>query len=264
MQAVSVIPFPNLSAKFENDFAAKLRIYDDEKPKTEVLEQEQEQVNEEQEQEEEQEEEEEFSFVFSNPEVSPVSADDVFDNGQIRPVYPIFDQNLLFSDEYAGGAELRPPLKKVFMEQQQRDEASSSSAVSTAAATEGPYCEWSPKMAGKSNSTGFSKLWKLRDHKLRSNSDGKDAFVFLSPPSTAKTEKAGSGNGAVKKAVKVTKGKTTSSSSSSSSSSAHEKHYVMNRARKESGKRRSYLPYRQELFGFFSSTTALSRNVHPY
>ncbi|XP_015965040.1 uncharacterized protein LOC107488786 [Arachis duranensis] len=244
MQAVSVIPFPNLSAKFENDFAAKLRIYDDEKPKTEVLEQEQEQVNEEQEQEEEQEEEEEFSFVFSNPEVSPVSADDVFDNGQIRPVYPIFDQNLLFSDEYAGGA--------------------SSSAVSTAAATEGPYCEWSPKMAGKSNSTGFSKLWKLRDHKLRSNSDGKDAFVFLSPPSTAKTEKAGSGNGAVKKAVKVTKGKTTTTSSSSSSSSAHEKHYVMNRARKESGKRRSYLPYRQELFGFFSSTTALSRNVHPY
>ncbi|RYR09893.1 hypothetical protein Ahy_B05g078325 isoform A [Arachis hypogaea] len=238
MQAVSVIPFPNLSAKFENDFAAKLRIYDDEKPKTEEVEQEQEQVN------EEQEEEEEFSFVFSNPEVSPVSADDVFDNGQIRPVYPIFDQNLLFSDEYAGGAE--------------------SSAVSTAAATEGPYCEWSPKMAGKSNSTGFSKLWKLRDHKLRSNSDGKDAFVFLSPPSTAKTEKAGSGNGAVKKAVKVTKGKTTSSSSSSSSSSAHEKHYVMNRARKESGKRRSYLPYRQELFGFFSSTTALSRNVHPY
>ena len=46
MQAVSVIPFPNLSAKFENDFAAKLRIYDDEKPKTEEVEQEQEQVNE--------------------------------------------------------------------------------------------------------------------------------------------------------------------------------------------------------------------------
>ncbi|MED6106659.1 hypothetical protein PIB30_006284 [Stylosanthes scabra] len=261
MEPVSLLPFNTISGKFENDFAAKLRIYDDDRAKNEDLDQEQE--NEEHEEEEE-EEEEEFSFVFSNPEVSPVSADDVFDNGQIRPVYPIFDQNLLFSDEYDGGAELRPPLKKLFMEQQQRDDApSSSSSDATATTSEGPYCEWSPKMAGKSNSTGFSKLWKLRDQKLRSNSDGKDAFVFLNPPSTstAKTEKAGSGNVAVKKAVKVTKGKTTSSSSSSS---AHEKHYVMNRAKKESDKRRSYLPYRQELFGFFSSTNALSRNVHPY
>ena len=261
MQAVSVLPFSEVSGKFEHDFEAKLRIYDD---NVENEEREGNEVEEEREEENEEEEEEEFSFAFANPEVSPVSADDVFDNGKIRPVYPNFDQNLLFSEDYDGGADLRPQLKKVFVQQQRDDSPSSSSAATAAEQPEGPYCQWLPKIAVKSNSTGFSKLWKLRDLKLRSNSDGKDAFVFLNHPPRAKaersSEKAGSGegrNGVVKK-VKVVKGKTTSSSS------AHEKHYVTNRARKESDKRRSYLPYRQELFGFFASTNGLSRNVHPY
>ncbi|MED6107166.1 hypothetical protein PIB30_011435 [Stylosanthes scabra] len=63
--------------------------------------------------------------------------------------------------------------------------------ASTATASEEPYCKWSPKMAGKSNSMRFSKLWKLRDQKLRSNSNDKDAFVFLNSPLAVKTKKAG-------------------------------------------------------------------------
>ncbi|KAJ1399479.1 hypothetical protein SESBI_30242 [Sesbania bispinosa] len=253
MQAVSVLPLPSkfrdstdefaqASGKFEQDFMAKLKIED-------------ENIENEDEVEEEEDEEEEFSFVFANPAGSPISAEDAFADGQIRPIFPIFDQNLLFADDYDGVSELSPKVKKVFV--QQPDDSPSPSSSETAAVPEGPFCEWSPKTAVKSNSTGFSKLWRFREVKLRSNSDGKDAFVFLNPPA-AKTEKASSEeakNVAVKK-VKVVKGKT--------ASSAHEKHYVMSRARKENDKRKSYLPYRQELFGFFANTNGLSRNVHPY
>lgn len=237
-----------VSGKFENDFFAKLKI-EDNKIKNEVK-QEKDVVDE----EEEDDDDEEFTFVFADPNGSPISADDVFDNGQIRPIFPIFGQDLHFTDDYDGESGNRSPVKKIFVES---PSSSGKATSSTSAAAEGTYCEWNPKVAKKSNSTGSSKLWKLRDPKLRSNSDGKDAFVFLNPE---KVEKSSSGEtkNAVVRNVKVAKGKP--------APSPHEKHYMMMKARKESDKRKSYLPYRQELFGFFSSTNGLglSRNVHPY
>ncbi|XP_073220666.1 uncharacterized protein [Cicer arietinum] len=223
MQTVSVSPRSEVSGKFENDFFEKLKI-EDENVENEVKHDEV---------EEEYDEEEEFTFVFADPNGSPISADDVFDHGQIRPIFPIFGQDLMFTDEYDSESGNRSPVKKIFVE-------SPSKATTTSAAVEGEYCEWNPQKAVKSNSTGSSKLWKFRDPKLRSNSDGKDAFVFLNPAKVEKTSSGEAKNVVVKK-VKMVKGKTTS---------AHEKHYVMNKARKESDKRKSYLPYRQELFGF--------------
>ncbi|KAH0991665.1 hypothetical protein GBA52_003148 [Prunus armeniaca] len=139
---------------------------------------------------------------------------------------------------------------------------------------EGTYCEWSrkpvvvaPELKNKSNSTGSSKLWRVRDLKLRSNSDGKDAFVFLNPNSTTtppkpSQETADNKSGAkIVKTVEKVKGK---AKKAETVSSAHEKHYVMNRAKKEGDKRRSYLPYRQDLVGFFTNVNGLSRNVHPF
>ncbi|KAG5067916.1 hypothetical protein JHK85_000293 [Glycine max] len=248
MQAVSLSPlsFRNSSdefaGKFEHDFMAKLKI-NEEKVENEN----EEKHNEDEiEEEEEEEEEEEFSFVLTNSDGSPISADDAFDNGQIRPIFPIFNQDLLFSDDYDGGEGLRQPIK-VFVEH--KDEF-----LSEAAPAEGAYCEWNPKAAVKSNSTGFSKLWRFRDVKLRSNSDGKDAFVFLNHAAPAKpAEKA--------RSVVVKKGKTTTTTAAAS---AHEKHYIMSRARKESDKRKSYLPYKQNMLGFFANANGLSRNVHPY
>ncbi|KAE9607088.1 hypothetical protein Lalb_Chr09g0326361 [Lupinus albus] len=117
------------------------------------------------------------------------------------------------------------------------------------------YCEWTPKSAVKSNSTGFSKLWRFKEHMLRSNSDGKDTFVLIQP-AAAKAEKARSGE-VRNVVVKKVKGKTTSSS-------AHEKNYVMYRAKKENEKHKSYLPYKQDLFGFFANANGFTRNVHPY
>ncbi|XP_028754451.1 uncharacterized protein LOC114713933 [Neltuma alba] len=226
---------------------------------------------------EQEEEEEEFSFDCAIPDGSPISADDVFDNGQIRPMYPIFDRSLLFGDGYDGSSAPRPPLKKVFVEQSGQFSSLSSASESDEpdGTPEGPYCEWSEKIAveassakcGKSNSTGFSKLWRFRETKLRSNSDGKDAFVFLNPsdnrstgvqPEKAVTTKTNSGE-AKNVAVKKVKG-----GNSKTTSSAHEKHYVMNRAKKESEKKKSYLPYKQDMFGIFANVNGMSRNVHPF
>ncbi|XP_041011298.1 uncharacterized protein LOC121255073 [Juglans microcarpa x Juglans regia] len=113
---------------------------------------------------------------------------------------------------------------------------------------------------------------------MRSNSDGHDAFVFLSQPSgnakprnetsTAKknenvnkNEKAG--RVGVEKAKPNEKAKAKGvRGSGETASSAHERHYVKNRAKKEGEKRKSYLPYKQ--VGFFTNVNGFSRNVHPF
>ncbi|CAK7332681.1 unnamed protein product [Dovyalis caffra] len=230
-----------------------------------------------QDQEEEEDEVDEFSFVCINPAGSLISAEDIFQNGQIKPIFPLFnrDDNLLFVDDDtikaaagAGGGGGR----LMFVED--RNEA------------EGPTCLWTggskplsdQQMCKKSNSTGFSKLRRLREFVLRSNSDGKDAFVFLNhkectsssnPPSTAAaaattSEKIANEKKMKKKDVVVVKRKEQSSKRVSSSSSAHEQHYLRNRAIKDGDKQKSYLPYRQDIFGFFTSVNDLSRNIHPF
>ncbi|KAG5236243.1 histone [Salix suchowensis] len=115
------------------------------------------------------EEEEEFSFLCTNPSGSLISADDIFQNGQIRPVFPLFNRDGAAAAAAAGGGG--GPL--MFVEE--RSEA------------DGPSCVWTggskalpdQQMCKKSNSTGSSKLRRFREFVLRSNSDGKDAFVFL-------------------------------------------------------------------------------------
>lgn len=270
--------FPDIAGSFSRDFEVKLQLTTDEpsmeqeeKPNNQ-LEVEEEEVNE--------GEEEEFSFVCLNPDSFSISAEDVFQNGQIRPIFPLFNQDILFADENGSGLKsedgdvsLRPPLKKIFVEDSPETTMLSSSEPA------GPYCEWksgyktvveeiSPNTCKKSNSTGFSKLWRFRDLMVRSNSNGKDAFVFLNQPpssstSSVKTEKKSEKeeknpkvkvDGEIKMVKKVKSGKT--------KSSAHEKLYVQNRAMREGDKRRSYLPYKQ--VGFFTNVNGLSRNVHPF
>ncbi|KAL6351344.1 hypothetical protein AAG906_035136 [Vitis piasezkii] len=253
----------------------------------------------EEEEEEEEEEEDnddvEFSFVRADPDSSPISADDIFFNGQIRPMFPLFNRDLLFADSHEGDSEasgkaspLRPPLRKLFVEKSEHPSSSSSSeSDELEGVAPGTYCAWSEKAVDaspgackKSNSTGFSKLWRFRDLVLRSNSDGKDAFVFLDPSAAkAKTvqtdekvdrakkmektevsvEKRNSGDGKVgggKVKGKGVKGE--------KRVSAHESLYIKNRALREGGRRKSYLPYRQDLVGFFTNVNGLSRNVHPF
>ncbi|KAL6983693.1 hypothetical protein U1Q18_017071 [Sarracenia purpurea var. burkii] len=256
------------------------------------------------------EDDEDFSFSVTGAGESPIHADDVFQNGQIKLSFPVFDQHLLIAGDSVlleDDLRRRPAVNKVFFEIKESSPPKATEEAEGQAA--GPFCAWSeksveasPEICKKSNSTGFSKLWRFRDLLNRSNSDGRDAFVFLdgstttssksdekvdksesksvvflngstatSSKSDEKVDKSESisekkpagddnGNGAGKKlkAKKVVKGKT-------ASLSAHELHYVRNRELREKDRRRSYLPYRPELFGFFTNVQGgLSRNVHPF
>ncbi|CAI9767933.1 unnamed protein product [Fraxinus pennsylvanica] len=226
---------------------------------------------------EEEENEEEFTFVCG-ANTSSVTAEDAFVDGQIKPVFPLFNRDLLLSD---GNSPLMPPVKKVFVETK-NDEGNVMSSSLENDDISGPYCarkavEASSGVCKKSNSTGFSKIWRFKDFMGRCNSDGRDAFVFLNnsnttpakaaTPSTVvagsvrREEKEGGGGGEKKestvKVKKIQKNKT-------ASLSAHEL-YLKSKA-KDGDRRRSYLPYRPELMGFFTNVSGggLTRNVHPF
>ncbi|XP_019163548.1 PREDICTED: uncharacterized protein LOC109159894 [Ipomoea nil] len=222
--------------------------------------------------EEDEEDEEEFSFVCPGDDAAQIAAEDAFFNGQIRPVYPLFNRDLLLGASDFEGLDEKPPVGNVFVE---TGEVTSSG--NDDADAEGLSCEWSGKAVAaagpdgckKSNSTGFSKFWRFRDLLHRSNSDGRDAFVFLNNPAPStsaagKTEEKSSQKKHTGKA-KVN-GDTAGEQKKKKSKkqlSAHER-YMKSKA-KDEDRRRSYLPYRPELVGFFTNVKGgLTRNVHPF
>lgn len=143
----------------------------------------------------------EFAVVPREPMAVTISAEDIFYNGQIKPIYPIFNTNLLSNgdsnvngeeDDDGGGLKKskskpkrvhRPSLGKLMSEERETNSCSSSEADELDAILPGTYCVWTPKESlercKKSNSMGSSKRWKLRDLLYRSNSDGKETFVFI-------------------------------------------------------------------------------------
>ncbi|CAN8291727.1 unnamed protein product [Cochlearia groenlandica] len=284
--------FTEISMKLSEDFSNKLGFREEEGDEIRKLERSWSKLEEsvEFEDEDEVEEEEEFSFACVNGEGSPIAADEAFEDGQIRPVFPLFNRDLLFHYENAdlndgvsaknGQAATRPRLRKLFVEDRDSDGDDKAEADSEVEPM-GAYCSWSggtveeasPETCRKSNSTGFSRLWRFRDLVLRSNSDGRDAFVFMNGDKTH-TSSSSSDTAAKltkeedkksteeKKSIKG-KAKTTSSlENKKTTKSAHEKLYMRNRALKEEGKHRSYLPYKQ--VGFFTNVNGLSRNIHPF
>ncbi|EPS71984.1 hypothetical protein M569_02781, partial [Genlisea aurea] len=109
----------------------------------------------------------------------------------------------------------------------------------------GPYCEWSDRKAleisqercKKSNSTGSSKFRRFKEFISRSNSDGRDAFVYLNHHHASKKAKE-----------------------KASYYSAHEA-YLKSKANEEQRRRR----YRPEVMGIFTNVNVgLTRNVHPF
>ncbi|XP_022956461.1 uncharacterized protein LOC111458189 isoform X2 [Cucurbita moschata] len=144
-----------------------------------------------------------FSFVCLNP--------DAFDNGEIRPVFPLFDQQILAD----GGFQVKEETTPVRPQLKLKKQLISSTEDRTKAST-----------------TAVSKLWRFGDKIPRSNSDGKETFLFLrSGSSTEKGEKRGKGETA---------------------SYYHERYYTRNRTESEMNKRKSYLPYRSSIMGLSS------------
>lgn len=85
-----------------------------------------------------------------------------------------------------------------------------------------------------SSTTTCSRRWIIKDLLKRSYSEGKQSLKFLNANSINRERNRDESSR--KKKEKV---------------SAHEKFYLKNKAEKEEEKRKSYLPYKQDLVGFF-------------
>ncbi|KAF5732149.1 hypothetical protein HS088_TW18G00839 [Tripterygium wilfordii] len=123
----------------------------------------------------------EFSIVCREEESIPITADDIFYNGQIRPVYPLFNTDLLSNSLCAINEEPATmktkatpyplPLRQLFSEERELTytTCSSSEADELDGPEPGTYCVWRPKKAGESlprpsdKITGSSKRWKFRN-----------------------------------------------------------------------------------------------------
>ncbi|XWS44177.1 hypothetical protein CRYUN_Cryun15aG0022000 [Craigia yunnanensis] len=198
--------------------------------------------------------------------------------------FPVFNRDLLLNgegDDDEVEEAIRIPLRNLFIGD---GDVPSSSSSSSADELEGlpteTYCVWKPKqspesspnMCKKSKSTGSSssKRWRLiKDLLKRSNSDSKfstSSFLSLNfdkstiekkheekaSKKTATTKKKNEGEVTATKMKRVEK------------ASAHEVFYVRNKALKEGDKRRSYLPYRQDLVGIFANVNGLGRTFPPF
>lgn len=208
----------------------------------------------------------EFSLVLEDPEAS---ADEIAYQG---PVFPVFNRDLINDQDKEvikrnddASALIQVPLRNLFIEEREPPSSSSSEADELESVPPGTYCVWRPKFVQsspatckKSKSTGSaSKRFRIRDLLRRSNSDGKDSFVFLTPKnhSQAKAETSEKVDSLKLRQHSVEAGKVTGKLKAppSPSSSAHELFYLQNRSMKEGEKRKSYLPYRKDLVGFFTN-----------
>ncbi|KAF5190980.1 Histone-lysine N-methyltransferase, H3 lysine-79 specific like [Thalictrum thalictroides] len=196
-------------------------------------------------QEEENEDGFEFDSVFTDPEALTISADEMFSNGKIRPIFPIFQSE---DCKVVKSTTTRHTLIKLMNEEREPSTSSSFSSESESEeAVPGTFCVWKPKsnQISSEKKKSSSKRWKLKDliqYGNNNNNESKESVVVLAPfPKSIKKEQK-------KIAGKLTGGEVVAVKS------AHELHYVRNRELKEVDKRRSYLPYRKDLVGFFLLT----------
>lgn len=224
----------------------------------------------------------EFAVVSRQFDSSPVSADDIFSNGEIVPRYPLFDRSLLLddvsdmnkvADKSATNSKPSPvvrlPLRKLFSEERDLASCSSSEADDLDGISPGTYCIWKPKAESpgrckKSNSTGnTSKRWTFRNLLHRSNSDRnfsavKDApIVVYSPLSPTKkiTEKVKKGEKTAKVAVADDDGEP---------APVTYENNPANNTNKAGSRLQSYLPYKQDLFSVLSNVNGLGRTLNPF
>ncbi|KAK1440869.1 hypothetical protein QVD17_06701 [Tagetes erecta] len=209
------------------------------------------------------EDEFQFSLLIGDEVISSENID--FDG---RTVFPLFNRDLLIQNEADRDTERKleeeeivcsNSLAKLFINE--RDESVSSSEEDESdGEAPGAFCVWRHKTdAGasplskckKSSSTGSgSKRWRIRDLLRRSNSEGKEPIMLLSHKKVDAPKR------------KVNSGEVFTVAGKSKAASVHEVFYVQQRAKREVVKRKSYLPYRQGLVGFFSNTNGKANKPH--
>ena len=259
----------------------------------------------EEEEEEYVDEDDEFEFVSTIADLDSR----LFFDGEIRQVFPVFNRSLLLNegcddhDRGNEGGHAAAALKKLFIDDHDDDDDDAGRQASSSSSDEDEpepepnmnvtFCIWSPKRNNnptssasplqspsrckKSNSTGSSssstpskKWFKLRDLLRRSNSDGKDSFVFLHKPknnnnnNNNKNSSNSHADSSKEKKVKSGKSKAKAKTKAQAAAvSAHEAFYVKNRAIKQGDKKKSYLPYRQDLLGVFANYNGLAKTLPP-
>ncbi|XP_047075992.1 uncharacterized protein LOC124686028 [Lolium rigidum] len=217
-----------------------------------------------------------FEFAFARPLVTAphadALADDLFAHGRIIPAYPVFHRH--------------------------HDGASASASASSATAPPSPdtYCAWTPRSAPgsparepatfpKSASTGQSvPRFRIRDligsgAGRRSNSDGKEKFLFIQPSTpkttTTTTPPASAAPAAKKPSSSSSQPKTKQSKKKGAApvtemdmATAHRLFYSKPAAtgteRPSTTTKKSYLPYRPAIVGFFAAAHGLRPKHHPY
>ncbi|GAB2213259.1 hypothetical protein Drorol1_Dr00021282 [Drosera rotundifolia] len=196
----------------------------------------------------------EFAVLSHDGEFEfPITADEIFSNGQIRPLFlpSESDPDARVSDPTDHNRQIRVPLKKLLIEE--RDFSCSSSEADDEIDLEslppGTYCVWTPKakkddnqedkimMSEKSKSAGesSSRRRRLREFLLRrSTSDGTgESLVFVAPPKK-KAEKSTT----EKSTVAVVRGDVA-------------RYMEEKAAARGSDRRKTYLPYRRDVVGIF-------------
>ncbi|KAL8097947.1 uncharacterized protein LOC141685159 [Apium graveolens] len=126
--------------------------------------------------------EDEFEFAFASV-LSPVPADQIFCNGQIRPFYPHFklEKKSVVSCMVPRAARL--PLRKLLVEERELEASCSSSVTDEMEGVEArTYCIWDSKTTDDSPelcNNSIRRRKKLRDFLRKSNSSGNNSFAFL-------------------------------------------------------------------------------------
>lgn len=213
-----------------------------------------------------------FTFAINGSDPTAISGEGANTDAPIRPYFPLFNQDLLLATEDYKKSEnrlpSRPPVEKVFIESPPSEGETDNRIAS------GPYCEWektTPELSKKSNSTGFSKLWRFKEYLHRSHSDGRDAFVFLNNEAKREMKSVqkkitGEASSEKKPEVKVAGEKKAVKKGKKPAPplSAHEVYLRSKGIYPDYDRRRSHLPFQP--VGFFTNVSGggLSKNVHPY
>ncbi|MED6188094.1 hypothetical protein PIB30_082715 [Stylosanthes scabra] len=212
-----------------------------------------------------------FGFEFVAFRKAEDNNDHEFSYFNDNTVFPLFNHDLLKESDgrnESSKVELRFPVRRLLIAggEDHRSESYQSPSLSSGSSWSssdddldgippGTYCVWtpnspqaSPSRCKKSNSTGSSsssKRWKLLNFLRRSNSDGKESLVFLAAPAKKEQRITGSTEVAGKlKVIDVSGG----GKKEKAAVAVQEALYV-----KRVDKRRSYLPYKEELIAIPTS-----------
>ncbi|XP_074587055.1 uncharacterized protein LOC141842955 [Curcuma longa] len=238
-----------------------------------------------------------FEFVVKDPETRQgLAAEEILSRNQIRPIYPVFGRAPPLAEEERLESQadeeteeaVQGTLLQLLMEDRAENPGVASSPSSYSASSgmdelEGippaSYCVWTPSLSAspsparckKSGSTGSLLRWRLRDLVVgRSQSDGKEKFVFLA----AEEKKAGkdSPSRETKRREAVGKQERTDAGAKSVKAAetgmdivtAHRVYYGKGVPAASGAGRRSFLPYKRDLLGFFANINGITRTHHPF